>query len=142
VYLYGSEFELLTDHKQLEFIFLPRSKPSDLSNFHNIFELRIEGWVLRLQPYCYHVTHIPGHSNIADSLSRLLNPANCENNDKSNELHEYIMKVAQIATPVSLTAREIERASCIDDELVNLRQCILNANGLNYCARIIFTHSS
>jgi len=48
-------------------------------------------------------------------------------NDKSNELHEYIINVAQIATRFSLTACEIECASCVDDELVNLLQCISNA---------------
>ena len=40
-YLYGKDFELLTDHKPLEVIYGPRSKPS----------ARIERWVLRLQPY-------------------------------------------------------------------------------------------
>ena len=117
VYLYGADFELVTDCKLLEFIFSPRSKPS----------ARIERWVLRQQPYRYRVTHVPGHKNIADSLSRLLVLQKCEN-AVTNELHDYIMHVAQIATPVSLTAREIERASDLDSELVNLRQCISNAN--------------
>ena len=41
VYLYGTDFELLTDHRPLESIFAPRSKPS----------VRTERWVLRLQQY-------------------------------------------------------------------------------------------
>ena len=40
VYLYGIEFELYTDHKSLETIYLSRSKPC----------ARIERWILRLQP--------------------------------------------------------------------------------------------
>ena len=63
MYLYGADFDLLTDHKALEFIFSPRSKPS----------ARIERWMLRLQPYRYKVIHIAGSKNIADSLSRLFN---------------------------------------------------------------------
>ena len=43
VYLYGADFDLLTDHKALEFIFSPRSKLS----------ARIERWMLRLQSYRY-----------------------------------------------------------------------------------------
>ena len=61
-YLYGIQFELLTDHKPLEFIYSPKSKPC----------VRIERWVLRMQQYTYTVWWIPGNSNIADSLLRLL----------------------------------------------------------------------
>ena len=41
VYLYGADFDLLTDHKALEFIFSPRSKLS----------ARIERWMLRSYRY-------------------------------------------------------------------------------------------
>ena len=61
-YLYGIQFELLTDHKPLEFIYSPKSKPC----------VQIERWVLRMQQYKYTVRWIPGKSNIADVLSRLL----------------------------------------------------------------------
>ncbi len=63
-YIYGTKVELVTDHKPLQFIYGPRSKPS----------ARVEWWVLRLQPYEYDVIHIPGTKNIADSLFRLLKP--------------------------------------------------------------------
>ena len=39
-YLYGAEFDLLTDHKPLECIFSPKSKTC----------ARIERWLLRMQP--------------------------------------------------------------------------------------------
>ena len=41
IYLIGREFDLITDHRPLEVIYGPRSKPS----------ARIERWVLRLQSY-------------------------------------------------------------------------------------------
>ncbi|VDI78407.1 Hypothetical predicted protein [Mytilus galloprovincialis] len=62
VYIYGSQFELLTDHKPLECIYSTKSKVC----------ARIERWVLRMQPYTYTVRYIPGPKNIADSLSRLI----------------------------------------------------------------------
>ena len=43
VYLFGKKFELLTDHKALEFIFSPKFKPC----------ARVERWVLRMQTYNY-----------------------------------------------------------------------------------------
>ncbi|CAK1554366.1 unnamed protein product [Leptosia nina] len=45
MFLYGKEFELVTDHKPLEVIFGPKSKPC----------ARIERWVLRLQSYKFKV---------------------------------------------------------------------------------------
>ncbi|VDI57258.1 Hypothetical predicted protein [Mytilus galloprovincialis] len=68
MYLLGHDFELLTDHRPLEFIFSPKSKPC----------ARVERWMLRMQPFKYVVKYIPGSQNIADSLSRLLVvPKNC-----------------------------------------------------------------
>ena len=61
-YVYGMKFDLVNDHKPLEAIYGPRSKPC----------ARIERWVLRMQPYDFHVVHIPGTQNIADPLSRLI----------------------------------------------------------------------
>ncbi len=58
-YMYGRKFDLVTDHKALEAIYSPHSKPC----------ARIERWVLRLQPYDFRVIHITGTHNIADPLS-------------------------------------------------------------------------
>ena len=46
-YIYGIDFELVTDHKPLQTIFSPRSKPC----------ARIERWVLRMQPYTFKVVY-------------------------------------------------------------------------------------
>ena len=110
-YLYGTDFELLTDHKPLEFIHSKKSKPS----------ARISRWVLRLQPYRYTVKHIPGKSNIADSLSRLQSFQ--ESNPRSfTDAEKYVRFVAVNATPIALTTKEIEQASAVDEELSNLRK--------------------
>ena len=117
VYLYGVEFELLTDHKPLECIYSTKSKVC----------ARIERWVLRMQPYIFKffkVRYIPGPKNIADTLSRLVK------NDfvqKSSDLvDDYVRFVAKEATPIAMTTREIERASENDPELCAVRQCLVN----------------
>ena len=63
-YLYGTEFELVTDHKPLECIFSPKCKTC----------ARIERWLLRMQPYTFRVKYLPGPKNIVGPLSRLLRP--------------------------------------------------------------------
>ena len=81
-YIYGMRFDLVTDHKPLEVIYGPRSKPS----------ARIERWVIRLQPYDFRVVYAPGQSNVADPLSRLLSQ-----NETASHQHgagEYVRFVA------------------------------------------------
>ena len=113
-YLYGAEFELMTDHKPLECIFSPKSKTC----------ARIERWLLRMQPYKFSVKYILGPKNIADFLSRLLHPTS--NLKEKNQTDEYVKWVAQESTPVALTTREIESASEEDPELQSVRECLLS----------------
>ena len=56
-HVYGMKFVVETDHKPLEVIYGPWSRPC----------ARIERWVLRLQPYDFSVIHRPGQGNIARS---------------------------------------------------------------------------
>jgi hypothetical protein len=111
-YVYGMKFDLVTDHKPLEAIYSPRSKPC----------ARIERWVLRLKPYQFRVVYIPGPRNIADPLSRLLKDTTTEVHQHGAE--EYVRFVAVNATPNALTTREVEEASAIDDELREVREAI------------------
>ena len=55
-YIYGSEFQLLTDHKPLECIFSPKWKTC----------ARIESWPMRMQSYTFTMRYIPGSKNIVD----------------------------------------------------------------------------
>ena len=61
LFLYGSEFTLITDHKPLEVIYGQRNAKTSA---------RIERWVLRLQPYTFRIIYKSGANNPADYLSR------------------------------------------------------------------------
>ncbi|KAK7099126.1 hypothetical protein V1264_003313 [Littorina saxatilis] len=80
-YVYGVKFELITDHRPLEFIYSKRSKPS----------ARIERWVLRLQSYNFTVKYRPGKTNIADPLSRLV--------DKEKKTNRYSRRSRRLHLP-------------------------------------------
>ena len=112
-YICAIPFELVTDHKPLEVIYGPRSKPC----------ARIERWVLRMQPYKFKVKYQPGPKNIADSLSRLVSGMESEGK-RSSQAEEYVRFVAVSATPSAMTTREVEEASADDEELSAVRQCI------------------
>lgn len=112
-YVYGRQFDLVTDHKPLEAIYGPRSKPS----------ARVERWVLRLQPYNFKVVHVAGKHNIADSLSRLMGETALRGKH-AHEAEEYVRFVAVNATPLALTTREVEEASRTDQELIEVRNAL------------------
>ena len=113
VYVYGMKFVIATDHKPLEVIYGPRSRPC----------ARIERWFLRLQPYDFIVIHKPGCENIADPLSRLLH-RRVEPDNHRRCTEEYVRFVAVSATPTAFTTREIEEASADDEELKEVRKAI------------------
>lgn len=112
MYLYGREFDLITDCKALEFLFTPRSKACP----------RIERWVLRLQAFDYHVVHIPGSQNIADALSRLGSSKPIPF-DSTEEL--FIREVAVIAaTSFALKWEKIEEECRKDSEITEIIRMI------------------
>ena len=112
VYLCGIKFKLITDHKPLQVIFGPRSKPS----------ARIERWVLRLQQYDYEVVYRCGSSNIADPLSRL--SVSAGNKQQQNVAEEYIRFVAEQSTPCVISIQhpvvQIQFCSRSDEPLTQV----------------------
>lgn len=61
-FVYGRQFNLVTDHKPLETIYKSWSKTCACT----------ERWVLHLQPHEFKVVYVPGKVNMADLLSHLL----------------------------------------------------------------------
>ena len=66
---------------------------------------------------------VHGQGNIADPLSRLLR-REVKPNNHQQFAEEYVRFVAVNATPTALTTREIEEASAVDEELVEVRKAI------------------
>ena len=120
VCVYGMKFVVETDHKPLEVIYGPRSRPC----------AQIERWVLRLQPYDFSVIHRPERENIADALSRLRH-RRVEPDNHRRCTEEYVRFVAVSATPTAFTTREIEEASADDEELKEVRKAIATGRSKN-----------
>lgn len=95
LYLAGLKFELETDHKPLEAIFKPSSKPP----------ARIERWLLRLQAFDFEVVYKAGKSNIADPLSRLCKLQNEKSFDSEEETH--IFRIIEESIPKALNVSKI-----------------------------------
>lgn len=111
IFLLGKEFELITDHKPLEFLFSPRSKPC----------ARVERWVLRLQAYRYKIKYKPGKTNIADPLSRL-----CIDFDQPIHSSEdnYVHQIVELARPCAISMQQIVKESESDQEITKIKNGI------------------
>ncbi|XP_022826768.1 uncharacterized protein K02A2.6-like [Spodoptera litura] len=110
IFLYGKEFDLITDHKPLEVIFGPRSKPC----------ARVERWVLRLQSYRYKIKYQSGKSNIADPLSRL-----CHQNATSYlGKDQHVYQIVEQARPKAVSMYDIVEHSVKDLEIKNVKNGI------------------
>ncbi|XP_062559853.1 uncharacterized protein K02A2.6-like [Armigeres subalbatus] len=108
-YLLGRTFELETDHKPLEAIFKPTSRPCS----------RIERWVLRLQSFSFTVKYRKGSSNIADPLSRLVVENVCEDFDAENKF-----MVLAILESAAIDIEELEESTETDPILAAVKKCL------------------
>ena len=114
MFLIGSEFDVITDHKALESIFNnPRSRPP----------ARIERWMMRLQPFNFKVSYRKGTSNEADYLSR--HPVAIQReNITSRSAEEYVNYVTNSSIPKSMTLDEIKEATCNDPILTKVKNSL------------------
>ena len=119
IYLYGKPFTLFTDHKPLEIIYDPKSKPPP----------RIERWVLPLQPYQFTIVNMAGKTNPADVLSRL--PLDNQPFWARDIAEEYINYVASNAVPKALSFEQIESATAADPVLQQVHSCLNSSEWLD-----------
>lgn len=124
LYLLGSEFELITDHKPLEFIFNnPSSKPVP----------RIERWSLRLQSFKYRVVYQKGARNIADPLSRMVSSVDYVPLVATIVGDQYAESVARESVPIALDWDFIVEKSRECQEVKGVGEAI-QANDFGSCA--------
>ena len=115
LFLLGTEFDVVTDHKALEAIFNnPKSKPP----------ARIERWILRLQPYSFRVIYKSGLTNEADYLSR--HPIEVTKKESSEEriAEEYINYIVEHTIPKSMTLKEIQQETKKDRVLQKVQKAL------------------
>ena len=113
LFLFGSEFTLVTDHKPLEIIYGKRTAKTSA---------RIERWVLRLQPYSFRIVYQAGSNNPADYLSRHPTAESCRKQEKMTE--QYINFVAQHSVPKAMTLAEIIDATNSDAVFAQVKDVI------------------
>ena len=113
MFLYGTQFELCTDHKPLISVLGPNSKPPSA---------RIERWLLYLQQFNYTIRHIRGKNNSAEVLSCL--PVGEVETADAKESKAHACSIASQAVPAALTPKEVELASEHDKTLMLVRKAI------------------
>ena len=97
LYLFASEFRVITDHKPLLGI-VNSQKPASA---------RMERWRLRLMPYQFTLEYRPGKSNPADYMSR--HP--CTKPSRDNAAEAYIAYISQHAVPKAMSINEVKCAT-------------------------------
>ena len=112
IYLLGSRFTVITDHKPLVTIF---NKPTA------VLSARLERWMLRKQPFEFDVIYQPGSENAADFLSR--HPQVNGDCKQSTVSDEYVRYVCCQSVPETLTLAEIAKETANDVDL----QCVTEA---------------
>ena len=115
LYLYGSSFRVITDHKPLETIF---NNPTCKAT------ARLERLQLRLQPYKTAVVYKPGADNPVDYMSRHPDPKQSQTPCHLSRIDAYVNFVTTNAVPSAVTLQEIKDAAAKDDTLENLARVI------------------
>ena len=114
LYVYGSHFQIITDHKPLLGIF-GTQKPATP---------RMDRWKLRLMPYNCQLQYRPGNDNPADFMSRHPKPVNFE---RENLAELYANYVCSNAIPKAMTRQEFK----LETKLDPLLQKVVTAISLN-----------
>ncbi|KAK3697503.1 hypothetical protein QZH41_002099 [Actinostola sp. cb2023] len=115
LYLHGSSFQAITDHKPLETIFNKSTCKATA---------RLERLQLRLQPYKITVVYRPGADNPADYMSRHPDPKHSTSPNHLSRVDSYVNFVTANAVPNAVTLQEIQDATAKDHTLQNLAKVI------------------
>ena len=115
LYLYGSSFQIITDHKPLETIF---NNPTCKAT------ARLERLQLRLQPYKTNVVYKPGANNPADHMSRHPDPKQSQASHHVSRVDAYVNFVTNNAVPPAITLQEVKDATAADETLQRLARVI------------------
>ena len=113
MFLLGSEFDVITDHRALEAIFNnPRSNPP----------ARIQRWMMRLQLYNFRVIYQKGLLNEADYLSR--HPTSTTETTPNEEqiAEEHVNFIITHAISKHMTIEEFKEATARDPVLTRVKQ--------------------
>jgi hypothetical protein len=123
IYLFGTEFTLVTDHKPLEMILnKPYSKPP----------ARIERWNLRLSQYKFKAVYRPGKDNPADYMSR-----NPYSHHATDELAEgYVRFIVHHAIPIALTLEEVQGETTADSTLQAVKNAVQSGRWDQACKTV------
>ena len=109
LFLLGSEFDVITDHRALESIFNnPRSNPP----------ARIQRWTMRLQVYNFRVIYQKGLLNEADNLIRPPNSPIRIPPEEERVAEEYVNFIVNHTIPKFMTIEEIKEATSRDPVLI------------------------
>lgn len=119
-YLFGREFELLTDHKPLIYIF------GDRKGIPQMSASRVQRWAIILMNYNFKIKHIPGKNNCtADCLSRLINAKKYKESDNFNDSdYNHLNFISQNVNVILAT--EVEKETNQDMVLKVVKNFIIN----------------
>ena len=115
LYLYGSSFQVITDHKPLETIF---NNPTCKAT------ARLGRLQLRLQPYKVKVVYQPGADNPADYMSRHPDPKQSKTPSRFSRVDAYVNFVTTYAVPPAVTLQEVKDATAADKALQSLAKVV------------------
>lgn len=116
MYLMSLNFTVRTDAESNEYIF---------GGLHRIGKRavsRAEAWALRLQPYQFDVERVPGKTNVADALSRLVEKSQtAESFDDTNEKHLLFLLDSGM---LEISLNDIESHAQDNEEIIRVKSSI------------------
>lgn len=109
LFLRGQKFTVKTDSEGNQFIFGSSHKMGRRCIS------RAEAWALRLQPFNFKIERVPGHDNIADVFSRLIDES--QDFEPFEDFDDNHVLMVDSITDLPVTASEVAIASESDEEI-------------------------